>query len=93
VSARFAVGERVRARGLPGSAHTRLPGYLRGHDGVVIAERGDFPLADDRALALATPRVEPLYTVAFDARAIWAEADPRDSVTADLWHSYLEAVR
>ncbi len=93
MSGRFAVGERVRARGLHGSHHTRLPAYLRDKDGVVIAERGDFPLADDRALARASPRVEALYTVAFDARAIWDDADPRDSVTADLWDSYLEEVR
>lgn len=90
MSRRFAVGERVRARGLHGSPHTRLPSYLRGKDGVVIAERGDFPLADDRALALPSARVEALYTVVFDAHAIWDDADPRDTVTADLWDSYLE---
>jgi hypothetical protein len=88
---RFAVGDRVHARGLSGSGHTRLPGYMRDRRGVVVAVRGHFPLADDRAAGAASPRIEPLYTVAFTGRELWGDASEADiSVNADLWESYLE---
>ncbi|MGH3602614.1 MAG: SH3-like domain-containing protein, partial [Pseudonocardiaceae bacterium] len=32
---RFAVGETVRAKEMQPEGHTRLPGYLRGHRGVI----------------------------------------------------------
>ena len=35
---------------------------------------------------------QPLYTVRFSARDIWGEArNPRDTVSADLWESYLDS--
>ena len=91
MSARFVVGDCVSAPGLAGSGHTRLPGYLRDRRGIVIALRGPVPLADDRAEGAASPRIEALYTVAFDGRELWGEAcEPGVSVHADLWDSYLE---
>jgi hypothetical protein len=34
-----------------------------------------------------------LYTVKFAAVELWGpKVDPRDSITADLWESYLESV-
>lgn len=91
MSARFAVGDRVHARGLHGSGHTRLPGYIRDRRGVVVAVRGRVPLADDRARGIAAPRIETLYTVAFEGRELWGDATEAGvSVHADLWDAYLE---
>lgn len=86
--ARFAPGDRVRTRAVDSDRHTRLPRYARGQTGRIVAVTGSWPLADDVALRCAEPRVEPVYTVAFDARELWGEGD--HEVTLDLWQSYLQ---
>ena len=84
MTARFAVGDRVCARGLRDSGHTRLPGYMRDRRGVVVAVRGQVPLADDRARGAALPRIEMLYTVTFEGRELWGDASEADlSVSAE----------
>ena len=87
---RFAEGDRVRARNLNPPGHTRLPGYVRGHEGVVVARRGVHVFPDSHAHGLGEdPR--PLYTVRVTARELWGEAaNPRDSVCLELWEPYLE---
>jgi nitrile hydratase len=86
----FAVGDRVRARNLNPPGHTRLPRYVRGHEGVVAALRGAHVFPDANAHGKGEdPR--PLYTVTFTARELWGpQANPRDSVSLDLWEPYLE---
>ena len=86
----FAVGDRVRVRTVGPEHHTRVPRYVRGHQGVVIESPGEWPLADDRARGVFDPRVEPVYTVRFAARDLWG--DGAHWVTVDLWQSYLEPV-
>ncbi len=86
---RFAVGTRVRtiAHGIPG--HTRLPRYARDKQGVIEAFYGAFVLAD--ANAAGQPRTEWTYRIDFRARELWGEeAVEGDSVTLDVWESYLE---
>ncbi|ETX27311.1 nitrile hydratase subunit beta [Roseivivax isoporae] len=92
---RFADGARVRTRlparnmWVPGG-HTRLPDYAAGHAGRIVACRGCHVLPDTNAHFLGE-RPEPLYTVAFDAEALWGVAErPGDEVMLDLWESYLE---
>ena len=87
---RFAVGDRVRARNLNPPGHTRLPRYVRGHLGEIVARRGAHVFPDSHAHGKGEdPR--PLYAVRFSARELWGEAaDPRDSVSLDLWEPYLE---
>jgi nitrile hydratase subunit beta len=85
----FAVGDTVRTKdhGVPG--HTRLPAYARGRRGKIAARHGAHVLPDANACGQA--RAEPLYSVAFDAAELWAEAaGRRDRVFLDLWESYLE---
>jgi nitrile hydratase subunit beta len=73
------------------SEHTRLPRYLRGKPGIVVAVRGAFPLADLRAQGIAS-EPEMLYTVCFDAADVWGlDAEPNETLLADLWESYLVA--
>jgi nitrile hydratase subunit beta len=82
----LAVGTRVRvAPGDPGH-HTRVPRYLRGHTGEVVAVLGEWALPD--LSAQGTVRAEPCYAVRFAASELWGEGG--HWVTADLWESYLE---
>ena len=85
----YAVGDRVRAKAMGATGHTRLPAYVRGRLGVIEACRGAHLLPD--AGARGEERAEPLYAVGFEAAVLWPEAgERRDRVYVDLWESYLE---
>ncbi|THD80883.1 MAG: nitrile hydratase subunit beta [Phenylobacterium sp.] len=86
----FKPGDAVRGRNLNPPGHTRLPRYARGRTGEVIAWHGAHVFPDSHAHGLGEdPR--HLYTVRFAACELWGEAaDPRDSVSLDLWEPYLE---
>ncbi len=87
-AAMFAIGDAVITRRLMHDGHTRLPAYVRGATGQVIAHHGGHLFADDGAAGIE--RGEHLYTVAFTATELWGEgADQRDTVMLDLWESYL----
>ena len=86
----FAQGDEVRARDLNPRGHTRLPRYVRGRLGVIIARHGAHVFPDSHAHGKGEDPW-PLYTVRFAARGLWGEAaNPRDSVCLDLWEPYLE---
>lgn len=88
-TAMYAVGDPIVAKRSIASAHTRLPGYVRGRKGVINAFIGAEVLAD--ASAAGDIRKEPLYTVRFEAAELWPEsAGHRVAVYLDLWESYLE---
>ena len=89
-AARFAVGDRVRARNLNPPGHTRLPRYVRGREGVIEALRGTHVFPDTNA-HFRGEDPQPLYTVRFSAQELWGDAARAgDSVSVDLWESYLE---
>ena len=90
VMARFLAGDGVIARNLHPAGHTRLPRYVRGKPGVVVADRGVFSFPDSNA-AGAGLRPQHVYTVAFAARALWGDDTTASSVCVDLWEDYLEA--
>lgn len=84
----FGPGDKVLTRRNMHSGHVRLPAYARGASGEVIAHHGAHLLPDKSSRGIMEG--EHLYTVAFAAPELWGEtADPRDSVTLDLWESYL----
>lgn len=88
--ARFKVGDRVRARNMHPTGHTRLPRYVRGHVGTVTLLHGAhvFP---DAAAAGKGEAPQWLYTVRFSGTELWGdEADPTVTVSVDAWDSYLE---
>lgn len=91
---RFAPGERVRARNMHPDGHTRLPRYVRGQVGTVEAVRGCHVWPDSHAQRLLPPFDETahwLYTVVFDARALWGEEAAADTrISVDAWEPYLE---
>jgi nitrile hydratase len=89
-AARFAVGDRVRARNLNPPGHTRLARYARGRVGMVERLYGAHVFPDRHAHG-AGEDPQPLYCVRFSARELWGpDAAEHDSVSLDLWESYLE---
>lgn len=84
----FTVGQSVRTRRQMPVDHTRLPRYARNARGTIIAHHGCHLLPDEGAKGRHVG--EHLYTVSFAAVELWGQdADPRDTVTLDLWESYL----
>lgn len=87
---RFAVGDRLRTKNLQPKGHTRLPGYVRGQTGTVIALRGGFILPDSNAHGQGEAP-EHLYTIRFEGADLWGSgAEPGSAVMIDAWESYLE---
>jgi len=88
--ARFGVGDRVRAREMNPRTHTRLPRYVRGHAGEVVAVLGCHVFPDVHAHG-GGEDPQWLYTVRFGARELWGEAaDPAAAVSVDAFEPYLE---
>jgi nitrile hydratase len=85
---RFRIGDKVRARNLNPTGHTRLPRYVRGHAGVIERDHGPHVLPDANAHFLGE-NPERLYGVRFTAGELWGAASG-DSVHLDLWDSYLD---
>lgn len=86
----FRIGDRVRAKNMHPSTHTRLPRYARGKFGLIRADHGVFSFADSNARGDG-PAPQHLYTVMFEAREIWgADAPTADKLYLDLWEAYLD---
>ncbi len=89
--ARFRPGDRIVARNLNPTGHTRLPRYVRGKRGVILRDWGVYAFPDSNAHR-GGKRPQHVYSVAFKARELWgAKAPGRDQVFIDLWEDYLEA--
>jgi nitrile hydratase len=89
--ARFHVGERVRARNINTTGHTRLPRYARGRLGTIERDHGVFVFNDSLVQGLGD-KPQHLYSVRFAARELWGnEAPASDSVHLDLWDDHLES--
>lgn len=87
---RFKAGDRVRAKNLNPTGHTRLPRYARGKVGVIDRVYGTFVYPDTNAHG-GGEQPQPLYCVRFDATELWGPEAPRkDSLRVDLWEDYLE---
>ncbi len=90
VAARFRVGERVRARNLNPTGHTREPRYVRGRAGTIVRDHGVFVFNDSQVQGRGDDP-QHLYSVRFMARELWGEgAGAADSVHVDLWDAHLE---
>ena len=88
----FKVGQRVRARNIHPTGHTRLPRYARGKEGVVTRDHGVYAFPDTNAHEQGEKR-QHVYSVKFTARELWGQqALARDSVHLDLFDDYLERV-
>lgn len=87
---RFAVGDAVRTHRDSPEGHTRLPRYARGRVGTVEILHGGHVFPDSNS-KFEGEAPQHLYTVRFTAQELWGETtSPRDSVSLDLWDSYLD---
>jgi nitrile hydratase beta subunit len=87
---KFKVGERVRARNMNPTGHTRLPRYARGKVGAIVRDHGVYAYPDTNAHFQGENR-QHVYSVRFGARELWGDqASPLDSVHLDMWDNYLE---
>ena len=85
----FKPGDVVRTRRMGDTGHCRLPAYAQGRQGLIHAYHGGHVFADDSAHGDEHP--DHLYSVVFEAGALWPEAEGRrDRVFLDLWEPYLE---
>lgn len=90
VPPRFRAGERVVARNINPTGHTRLPRYARGRRGVIDRDHGVFIFADTHAMS-RDKKPQHCYSVRFAARELWGpKASARDSVFVDLWDDHLD---
>ena len=90
LSARFQAGQRVRARNMHPTGHTRLPRYARGKLGTIDRDHGVYVFPDTNAHFLGE-KPQHVYSVRFTARELWGDqAPPKDSVYIDMWDDYLE---
>ncbi len=86
----FSLGDKVRARNINPTGHTRLPRYARGRLGVVTRFHGAHVFPDASAHGLGARR-QPLYQVRFEAEELWGPGAPgRTAVHLDLWEEYLD---
>jgi nitrile hydratase len=83
----YPAGTRIRVRAVDPDHHTRVPRYVRGHAGEIIAAIGRWPVPDDSARGIA-PREETCYAVRFTAAELWGSGD--HTVTVGLWERYLD---
>jgi nitrile hydratase beta subunit len=85
----FAIGERVRVKNEFTSGHTRMPGYIRGKAGVVVAISPPYPFPD--AAGHGMPETwEPTYDVRFRSAELWPDSSDEALVHVGVFQSYLE---
>jgi nitrile hydratase subunit beta len=86
----FAFGSRVMVHDFLVPGHTRMPEYLHGKPGEIIAHHGAHVFPDASAVGNGE-NPQHLYTVRFRAADVFDVVN-RDFVHADLWEPYLEQV-
>ena len=88
---RFRTGQRVRARNLNPTGHTRLPRYVRGKAGMIDRVHGVFVFPDTNA-HFRGESPQHVYSVRFEAQELWGgDSAGRGAVYVDLWEGYLDA--
>ena len=88
---RFRPGSRVRVRNAVTAGHTRVPRYLRLHEGDVERVACAWPNPGESAASGTYGEMEVVYTVRFAGRDLF-DRDADHVVTADIGESDLEAV-
>jgi nitrile hydratase len=85
----FKAGDRVMARNDHVLTHTRLPRYVRGREGEIVANHGSFVLPDSNAHGGGESPVW-CYSVLFRAEDLWGSgAEAGSEIMVDCWEPYL----
>ena len=89
---KFAQGQRVRTQSFGVAGHTRLPAYVRGVVGEIVACHGGWVYPDTNAHGQGE-QPQHLYTVAFAGEQLWGDGgEPGIEVCIDLFEPYLQGV-
>ncbi len=86
---KFAAGDWIVSTNEHPRHHTRLPRYARGKAGKVLAYHGFHVFPDSNAQGLGEAP-QALYTVEFDAKALWGQQTSAATVCVDCFESYLQ---
>jgi len=86
---RYQAGDAVNVRNEHFSGHVRMPAYIRGKCGVVVAISPAYPFPDAHAHGLHAEH-EPTYDVRFRSIDLWPEACDKAAVHVGVFESYLE---
>jgi nitrile hydratase subunit beta len=86
----YATGQRVRAKTFDPPGHTRLPRYVMGHEGVVVAVQPPHVLPDTHA-HFQGENAQWVYTVRFDSGELFGPGAERFDLNIELYEDYLEA--
>lgn len=87
---KFAAGQRVRAKRFEPPGHTRLPRYVMGHVGTVVAPRPAQVFPDTHA-HFQGENAQWVYTVRFEPEELFGSGAQRFGLNIDLYEDYLEA--
>jgi len=87
----FKPGDRVRVKldFVPG--HIRMPGYIRGKEGVVVGVSPKYPFPDAHAHGIHADD-EPTYDVRFRSEDLWPQGADSALVHVGVFESYLERI-
>ena len=85
----FVPGDLVRVRVEHVFGHVRIPGYIRGKNGVVISKSPAYPFPDAHGHGLHADD-EPTYDVRFEATHLWPQGAETAQVHVGVFESYLE---
>lgn len=90
IEPRFKVGDRIVARHIETSGHTRRTRYIGGKTGVIERDLGVFHLPDSRVCGDGD-QPQHTYFVRFEARELWGdEAPANDALIIALWDDYMD---
>jgi nitrile hydratase len=87
----FDIGETVRVKNEYVSGHIRMPAYVRGKTGVVVAMTPPYPFPDAAGHGMQAS-MEPTYDVRFRARDLWPDSCDDALNHVGVFQSYLEKV-
>lgn len=89
----FEVGDHVVVRDEYFAGHVRMPGYVRGKQGVILHRTTEkWPLPDGIGHGDRNAVHQPTYHVQFRVKDLWGDAADDGFVVVDLFESYLDKV-
>lgn len=83
------VGERVRVKDNFVAGHIRMPGYIRGKEGVVVGISPVYPYPDAHGHGLESDW-QRSFDVRFSSRHLWPDGAEDAEVQVGVFHSYLQ---
>ena len=95
MSTSFTVGDRVQIRVAYPTRHCRTPYYLRGREGVIETDVGEYRNPEQLAYGGDGLPKKRLYRVRFAQDEIWPDypGGKIDSLLADIYEHWLEPIQ